>query len=576
MISVIVFGLVLMAGAVFSGVYFRRDFADTLPLSVMGIILTLYIAGFFGALKAGVFLILGFALVLWILSGGRLIWEKSAKEYLLKRFRAEGLYFVILYIVLIVLNVGRLAWHHDELSHWMTCVKAMTGIDDFAANFALSDADFASYPPGMALFQYFFQKLHEFFDGAALFSEWRPYVAFQLFCCSLFFPALKRLKFHRLWKPVLFAALMLIPLVFYPDFFAAVLIDPVLGVMAGAAFIFLFACEDASLTEKTAYITLLCALLVLMKDAGIFFSVFISAAYIPYTLKKTKAPRWKPALISVIPLLSVLIAKGSWTLVLNRFNTPLSFSEPLRLGEYLKIFFTGGDTTYRQETVDLFKAAMTNTGIYKIHEGITTSYLIVLILFLAALAVLTFLRIRKSKDSGRTVLLSLMLALQTVFYTFFLGAVYISKFSETEATQLACFDRYVRIGYLPLFLVLAYLTLQNLHSLKNRWKYSLSALLCVAVLLLCSFDWLWGFVSRSSINDTIVNRAPYRAVQETVETECSGHDKILILSDNLTIYERNMLRFLSRPNRAVAGTTPDACDWVITDAEDGFRMESRR
>ena len=43
MLSVIVFGLVLMAGGVFAVVYLRRDFADALPLSVMGIILTLYL-----------------------------------------------------------------------------------------------------------------------------------------------------------------------------------------------------------------------------------------------------------------------------------------------------------------------------------------------------------------------------------------------------------------------------------------------------------------------------------------------------------------------------------------------------
>ena len=135
MLSVIVFGLTLMAGGVFAGVFFRRDFADTLPLSAMGLILTLYLSGFFGALKAGVFLVLGIALVLWILSGVRLIREKSAKDFLLKNhFGAEGVYFIIIYVILVALNVGRLAWHHDELSHWMTCVKAMTNIDDFAAN----------------------------------------------------------------------------------------------------------------------------------------------------------------------------------------------------------------------------------------------------------------------------------------------------------------------------------------------------------------------------------------------------------------------------------------------------------
>ncbi len=586
MLSVIVFGLTLMAGGVFAGVFFRRDFADTLPLSAMGLILVLYLAGFLGALKAGVFLILGLALLLYAISVPRLLKEKSAIQFLKNHFGAEGVYFIIIYVILVALNVGRLAWHHDELSHWMTCVKAMTNIDDFAANYALSDADFASYPPAMALFQYFFQKLHEIFDGAALFSEWRPYAAFQLFCCALFFPAVKRLKYNKLWKPVLLAALLLIPLVLYPDFFAAVLIDPVLGVMAGAAFMVLFFCEDIPLAEKTVHISMLCALLTLMKDAGIFFAVFAAAAFaasvlmglrksnIPQGEKPRTAAPLRSALIATIPLLSALAAKGSWKLILNRFATPLSFSAPLRLGEYLKIFFAGGDATWRGETVRLYKAALTNTGIYKIHEGITTSYLLVLLLLLAALAVFTVLRARKSKNPGKTIFLSIILALQTVAYTFFLGAVYISKFSEIEATELACFDRYVRIGILPLFLVLAVLALQCLQPLKNKWKVPLSAILCAGVVLLCSFEWLWGFVSRKSVQDTVANREPYRAVQQTVETECSGHDEILI-PDDLTIYERNMLRYLARPNKT-AGVTPAACDWVITLSEDASFIMDRR
>lgn len=102
----------------------------------------------------------------------------------------------------------------------------------------------------------------------------------------------------------------------------------------------------------------------------------------------------------------------------------------------------------------------------------------------------------------------------------------------------------------------------------------LSAVLCAGVVLLCSFEWLWGFVSRKSVQDTVANREPYRAVQQTVETECSGHDEILI-PDDLTIYERNMLRYLARPNKT-AGVTPAACDWAITLSEDASFIMDRR
>ena len=556
MLSVIVFGLVLMAGGVFAGVYLRCDFADALPLSVMGIILTLYLSGFFGALKAGVFLVLGIALVLWILSGVRLIREKSAKDFLLKRFGAEGVYFVIIYIILVVLNVGRLAWHYDELSHWMTSVKAMVNIDDFAANPAAA-ATFGSYPPGMALFEYFFAKLHNILDGAALFSEWRPYAAFQIFSFTLFFPALKRLKYNRIWKGILFAAAMLVLMVMYPDVFAGTLIDPVMCAMAGAGFVYLFICKDIPLPEKTVYTGMLCALLVLMKDAGLFFGAFVAVAFAVYVLaERTKTKKWKSPIVSTIPLLAALAAKGSWKLVLNRFQTPIAFSQPLRIGEFLKIFFVGGDTTYRQETVDLFKAAMTNTGIYKLHEGITTSYLIALIVLLAGLAGLTVLWIRKTKETRKTVWLSVILGLQTVLYVFFLPAVYISKFSEYESSILACFDRYIRIGYLPLLLVLVWMGLFLLQDLRPGWKYGLSAVLSAVIVLLCSFQWLWGFVSRSSVQDTIDNRASYRDIQQEAEAECGGEERLLLLSDEDDTYENNMISYILRPNRIAGYLSP--------------------
>ena len=203
MISIIVFPLILISGGVFAGVFFRRRFGEAIPFSVMGTLLVLYFCGVFGFLKAGVYLMLVAAAVMLILSVVQLIREKRFGEFFRVRFGLEGLFFILIYAVLVILNSGRLAWYTDEISHWMDCVKAMSQIDDFAANYTLSHSAFPSYPPGMALFQYFFQKLHEIFDGTVLFCEWRPYVAFQLFAFTLFFPCLRKLKYHKLAKPAL-------------------------------------------------------------------------------------------------------------------------------------------------------------------------------------------------------------------------------------------------------------------------------------------------------------------------------------------------------------------------------------
>lgn len=551
MISIAVFFLSLTAGSVFTGTFLRKDFGDMLPLSALGIILLLYVSGLFGLLKAGIYLILAATALLLLLSAIRLVRERRVVRYLRESFGAEGLCFLIFYVVLLALNCGRLAWHHDELSHWMECVKIMSSTDDFGANYLVSQSAYASYPPGMALFQYFFQKLHEILDGAAWFSEWRPYVAFQLFSFILFFPMLKKLKYHPAVKPVLFAIAMLIPMILYSDFFAVVLIDPVLGVMAGAAYVYLLTGEKRTDTEKTVYISMLCAVLVLIKDAGLFFAVFISAVYIPYMLmgKRPAGKRTEKVFMSFVPLLAALATKGSWKLVLWHFNTPLSFSSPIRIGEYLQIFFAGGDTTYRQETVDLYKRTFVDPGFYQIHSGITASYLAVLIILFLLLAVLTVLLARKEPEQRkRTVLLSGVLVLQTVLYIFFLGAVYIYKFNEFEGSTLACYERYIRIAYLPLLIVLAWMAFGRIQSLKNRWKNIIAAGMAGILLLLCPFKWLSGFVTRSSVQDSVNTREPFRILQETIESECSGNDTIAYISREKLRFDRNMIKFIARPN----------------------------
>ena len=143
-----------------------------------------------------------------------------------------------------------------------------------------------------------------------------------------------------------------------------------------------------------------------------------------------------------------------------------------------------------------------------------------------------------------------------MLYVFFLPAVYISKFSEYESSILACFDRYIRIGYLPLLLVLVWMGLFLLQDLRPGWKYGLSAVLSAVIVLLCSFQWLWGFVSRSSVQDTIDNRASYRDIQQAAEAECGGEERLLLLSDEDDTYENNMIIYILRPNRIAGYLSP--------------------
>ena len=80
----------------------------------------------------------------------------------------------------------------DEFTHWIYIVKEMVRLNKFGT---VSDANamFASYPPGLALIQYFLEKLNLLVSDN-YFSEWRSFYAYHILMITMFFPFLQRGK----------------------------------------------------------------------------------------------------------------------------------------------------------------------------------------------------------------------------------------------------------------------------------------------------------------------------------------------------------------------------------------------
>ena len=168
---------------------------------------------------------------------------------------------------------------------------------------------------------------------------------------------------------------------------------------------------------------------------------------------------------------------------------------------------------------------------FQIHNGITVSYLLIVLALFLALAVLTVLSVWKAKKDrspgkGRkTVLLGSVLALQTVIYIFFLGAVYISKFGEYEAVTLASYERYIRMAILPLALMVVWAAFCWLQTKEKLWKYVPAFALSLLILLLCPMKETKSFVTQAMVKESLEHRAPYRELQEAVENEIGPEDR---------------------------------------------------
>ena len=164
--------------------------------------------------------------------------RKEHSRCLARNLFTPGLFIFLAYFCFFYLGDFNLrATVTDEFTHWMYCIKTTTYLNDFSTNPAAYSA-YPSYPPGMCLFQYFFQKIYLLTKPGMPFSEWRAYLAYQVLLVSLGMPFLQRLSFKRPLEMLLNASIpIFIHLPFFFGYnFAGVMIDAFVGAAAGYSF----------------------------------------------------------------------------------------------------------------------------------------------------------------------------------------------------------------------------------------------------------------------------------------------------------------------------------------------------
>ncbi len=191
--------MLLASGSVFGVSFFEKKFEEVLPITCMGISGILFIFGMFGMLKIGFWLIFAALIALVLISLLNTIIKKDFLQFVKGFFTPAFFIFSFLFFIICLCNRGKLAAHTDEFSHWVDSVKTMFLLDDFITN-ENSHSLFKSYPPIMALFQYFFQRVNALIFRSNDFVEEKVYVAYQVFVVSLILPFFKMLNTKELWR----------------------------------------------------------------------------------------------------------------------------------------------------------------------------------------------------------------------------------------------------------------------------------------------------------------------------------------------------------------------------------------
>lgn len=509
MLDIGLFFAVLLSGSVFAAARFGRKFEEILPITCMGIVLVLFLFGAVGLLGAGVYAVVLLAVCFWAYGFWRLV--KGGGEQLVKSMVTPVfVIFCVLFALLMLGDYGILSTGWDDFSHWQLCVRKMMKLNDFAANPA-SGIYYQSYPPAMALFQYFSQKLRYLLDSEAPFSEWRLFLAYQVLMIAPAMPFFRGLSFRN--AALGGACLFVLPLLFIGQTYTLLYIDSFVGMLAGCGFLAVLMKDRDGL--HTAYVAMLCAVLTLTKDVGLFFACFIGAMFFLNRLLTRGAEKsLRRGAVALLPLASALGAKLAWKGILIKLGSKLVFSEPIDLIAYTKMFFfrTGG--YYQQDCVEAFKRMFFSREFALPGIGVLISYFALTVVFGIGLYVLCGKLANAQPERAKAIRAAgILLFLQLIVYVYCLGATYAYRFVESEALDLAAYNRYMNIAYISVCFPLFF----GGFLLLSRREGKLTLLVLSAALLIAApMNEVHSFLNRDGVAASYVRREPLDKLAEAI------------------------------------------------------------
>lgn len=550
MISLLIWFALLSSGSILCTAVWGKRYEEVLPLTSSGIVLLLFLAGIMGNLFAGAVFVCAAGIGVIVFSGVWLVWKKDIRKFMQNFFTPAFGIFAFLFIMACWLNLGKMACSWDEFSHWADIVKVMTTLDDFGTN-PESYSAFQSYPPAMSLFQYFLEKLYSWF-GAGTFSEWRMYLAYQIFAFTFMLPFLKDLN-RKKWGGGTAATLafFLCPLVYYNTFYTQIYIDPFLGILSGAGLASVFVCKkrDALYTLRILFT---CSVLVLSKDAGLFLAAVVACAYaLDCCLggKQSGGNRlWIKNCVCIIgAVLAVMLPKQLWSWHLKVSGAQIAFARAVDIKKLVEII-CNRETGYQRTVWEEFYRALFTKAIAIGNTGVTVNYAVMFLISMLLLYGLV-LWYKRSVDlyTGKGKLLFCMVCIQSAVYTVGLCVTYIFKFGEYEAVRLASFERYMNIALLSVGVVITMLYCIAMQRICKERAFMAFAIV-VVMLLISPGEYIYDYVSRNTVEESVQVRGYYEPLNGAIQEYVTPKSRIYFVSQGTTGFDYWVMRYNVRPN----------------------------
>lgn len=525
MITQAVVYLILVYGAFSLAVIFRKKFEEMIPIVLMGIVFVIFLSGIIGNLLWGIRMIFAILAVLLICAaksahGVRNEWNVIGSRLITPAFCL----FTVLFGCVTLFNIGRVAYTWDEFSIWASSVKIMALWDKFGT---VKEAKLlaAVYPPGMACFQYFIEKIHMVLQQTG-FSEWRLYFSYQLFVYTMFLPFLRELKYRGIANMALSAAILVVaPLFCLEHLFWSIYIDTFLGVLFGIGLA--FACFWPE-TDKYYHIFVCFTLmmLVLSKAAGLFLAIIVAGCFVLRIYKEDmlhmKEKQLRTRLFSHFGMIvaSIGIPHLLWQIHVKMSGCFVILTRKVDYADFLKILSGKGDET----RTSILKAFIANLGkpVFSFRNLTIYTTLLSIVLLFSALIFIVAGQIKVAIQKETVVFVSRKSMLGVIlggFIMYMSGMMFMYLYKIPDGS-LPSYTRYVGIYLLGMVVCGTAGILMLLQYRAQDMK--IVTVLALAVVAMGPQNALANFIAHKYTDDSVAARSRYMDLMKRFEIAWGG------------------------------------------------------
>ena len=303
----------------------------------------------------------------------------------------------------------------------------------------------------------------------------------------------------------------------------------------------------------TAYVSMLCATLTLAKDVGIYLALFIAIYFAIDRITNAEVSTFEKNVkgvlrfsgLALLPMVALIVVKMLWKLELAITDTYQKFSTPFDFAGTIATI-RGNGTDFQTTVYNNFKSAITYRYVY--FERMGLNYTSIMVLMAVAFIVL-HVKLYQRKALGKTSSIAgaAIPSVAIIFYILSMFPLYISRFSEEEATNLASFDRYCGIMFLTGTLLLCWLVRDFICDISKKQIMLVVALVATLLVFHSRSEQVGYYTSRKLVEDSVNYRQGVNILAGKINSNTPEDAFILLIGKDTDSVYHSILATISKP-----------------------------